>query len=203
MREIVKRGYNEGDCLSFFRLRKTFTKLENRFFKELLANIPKGGKILDLGSGPGIPYDKYLVNSGFQVTGIDISEKHVEMAQKNVPLAHYIKGDFSSLDFGDNSYDAIISLYAVFHIPREEHFDLFLKIHRTLKDDGVVLVTLGLSDTELGVDEFIGSRMAWSSYPADKNKELVKGAGFEFLKVEEEHFKEEHHLWILAKKKKK
>ena len=201
MREIVERGYDEGDYMGHFHLRETLDERETRFFTELERHVPVNGKILDLGSGTGIPYDKYLVEKGFQVTGLDISEKHVTRARESVPEATYIKADFSRYDLGTETYDAIISLYSIFHIPREEHEALLNNIYNALKPEGVLLATLGVEDMEMDVNEFIGSSMAWSSYSKHKNKKLVEITGFKILLLEEENEEGENHLWILAKRK--
>ena len=143
MRKIVERGYDEGDYEGHYRLGRVLNERETRLFNRLLENVLQGGKILDLGSGTGIPYDSYLVERGYDVTGVDISGKHVEKASKNVPDAGFMKADFTDYDIGIESYDAIISMYSIFHVPREEHVALLKRIHRGLKLGGRVLVTLG------------------------------------------------------------
>ncbi|MFW9915724.1 MAG: class I SAM-dependent methyltransferase [Candidatus Thorarchaeota archaeon] len=201
MRHIVETGYEKGDYESAYRQSRLLTKREERFFKKLLELIPEKAKILDLGSGTGIPYDRYLVKRGVELTGIDISSKHIAMARKNVPEATYIKADFSRTGLGKRSVHAVISMYAIFHIPRSDHAALFAKIHAALKDNGILLLTMGTSNIELGIDEFIGSRMAWSSFSIPENKQMVEDAGFKLLLVEEQHEDpQEHHLWILAQK---
>ena len=200
MREIVERGYDEGDYMGYFHLRETLDERETRFFSELEKHVPVDGKILDLGSGTGIPYDKFLVEKGFQVTGLDISEKHVNCARKNVTDAIFIKADFSRYDLDKEAYDAIISLYSIFHIPRDEHEALLKKIFYALKPEGVFLATLGVEDMEMDVNEFIGSTMAWSSYSKEENIELVEKTGFKILFLEEENEEGENHLWILTKR---
>ncbi|MHA2295773.1 MAG: class I SAM-dependent methyltransferase [Candidatus Hodarchaeales archaeon] len=200
MRIIVEKGYNEGDYQRHFRTTENLNKRENRFFKKLLGLIPGSCKILDFGSGTGIPYDKFLDKMGHDITGIDMSSKHVGMARANVPGAKYIKGDFTKIDFPLSSFDAVIALYSIFHVPREEHASLFTKIHGILKENGIIMVTTGMYDDKLSINDFIGSTMAWSSYSAEKNKLLLIEAGFELLLVEEQLDKEEHHLWILARK---
>ena len=197
----MERGYDEGDYEGHFRLGRILDEREERFFAELLELIPEGGRILDLGSGTGIPYDEYLVGKGYEVTGIDISRKHVAMASRRVPEATFLKTDFSEYDLGEGVYDAVISMYAIFHIPREEHTGLFRRVHRGLVEGGVILVTMGTGDMEMDVGDFVGSTMAWSSYSVEENLEMVKEAGFMLVLVEEEDEEEnEHHLWILARK---
>ncbi|MFT4313310.1 MAG: hypothetical protein ACMXYA_02795 [Candidatus Woesearchaeota archaeon] len=48
-------------------------------------------------------------------------------------------------------------------------------------------------------DNFAGSKMAWSSYTVEKNKQLVRDAGFDIILAAED-YRTERHLWILAKK---
>jgi len=205
MRKIVEKGYEEGDYQKAYRLEDKIEKypFDKRILDKLVELLPKGAKILDLGCGPGIPYDKYLVERGFRITGVDISQKHVDMARKNVPNAKFIKGDMSRIKFDQKSFNAVISLYSIFHIPKEEHKNLFLKIHKMLKDDGLMLVTLGTEPSKKeDIEDFIGSKMVWSSYSMEENIKSVKDSGFEIIHQEEEGKKgdEEHHLWILARK---
>ncbi|UCD92331.1 MAG: class I SAM-dependent methyltransferase [Methanobacteriota archaeon] len=205
MREIVKRGYEEGDYRKKYRLKDRMDEypLAKKNIDRMLELLPEGASILDLGCGPGIPFDKYLVESGYDVTGIDISQKHIDFAKDNVPDATFLKSDMSEVDLDEGSFHAVLSLYAIFHIPKEEHEDLFSKIFRTLKSSGLALVTLGTElEDEKEVGDFIGSEMAWSSYTLEANLRLVEGCGFEILHWEEEGRKgyPEHHLWILARK---
>ncbi|MFQ5980026.1 MAG: class I SAM-dependent methyltransferase [Candidatus Heimdallarchaeota archaeon] len=201
MRGIVEKGYDEGNYQKFYRQSLVLNPREKRFFAKLLDYLPTSARILDLGSGIGIPYDRYLVKRGFAVTGIDVSSNHIAKARKYVPEAEYIKADFSRTDLGQSSFHAIISIYSVFHIPRKDHASLFVKINSALKDGGILLVTMGTNDVELDIDEFVGSRMAWSSFSIPENVELIKQARFKLLHVEEQdEDPQEHHLWILAQK---
>ena len=200
MRKIVERGYDEGDYEGHYRLGRVLNERETRLFNRLLENVSQGGKILDLGSGTGIPYDSHLVERGYDVTGVDISGKHVAMASENVPGARFVKADFTEYDAGGELYDAIISMYSIFHIPREEHAALLQRMYGGLKHGGRVLVTLGTEDMEMDVAEFVGSTMAWSSYTLEENMRIFRGAGFKLIAVEEEDEEDEHHLWLLGEK---
>lgn len=202
MRQIVEEGYDKGDYVSAFRLSKELNKMERLFLDKLIKLIPKKANLLDLGSGPGVPIDKYLVDQGIKVTGIDLSQKHVNLAKKNVPKARFIKGDFSQYEFSEK-FDAIISFYSIFHIPRKEHYDLFLKMYGLLNDGGIILVTLGTSGSEYGEEEnWAGTKMAWSTYEPKEYKRIIKEIGFKILEAafEGEPGDEEYHFWVLAKK---
>lgn len=199
MRDVVKKGYNKGDYAGkYARKSLDIDNFEKAMIEELLKSISQNSLVLDLGCGVGLPYDGYIVKKGFEVKGIDISEKHIELAKKNVPQADYSVNDFFT-EFKEK-FDAIISFYAIFHIPRDEHLKLFKKIHSDLKENGYILLTLGLEDMKNDVNpDFAGAKMMWSSYDGNKNKELIEKAGFKIL-LSAEDKREENHLFILARK---
>lgn len=202
MRKIVEAGYEKGDYASKFRISDKPNKMEESFLKKLMKLLPKNPHILDFGCGIGIPFDKYLVEHGCKVTGIDISQKHINQAKKNVPEARFIRVDFSKIDFQE-TFDAIISFYAIFHISREEHRKLFLKMADLLNKKGVILVTLGTSGGYGEEEDWCGAKMAWSTYDPKIYKKMLNETGFKIL---EETFEgqpgdEEYHFWVLAKKK--
>ncbi len=205
MREIVKKGYEDGDYYRQYRLKEQMDSypLEKKNIDRLMDMLPREAEILDLGCGSGVPFDRYLVQQGFRVTGVDFVQKHIDLAKKSVPDATFILGEISELDMAEKTFDAILSLYTIFHIPREEHKDLLLSIFRMLKRNGLILVTMGTVDEDKDeVGEFIGSRMAWSSYSLDENLRLIEDCGFDIVHWEEEGQLglPEHHLWILARK---
>jgi len=204
IRSLVKEGYETGDYAGHFRTNSQPNAMEKKYLDRLGSLLPQAAKILDLGCGIGIPFDKYLVENGFQVTGIDFAANHLQAAKKNVPTATFIEGDFSKIDFGGDHFQAIIAFYSIFHLPREEQPDLFRKMAGLLTDGGLILVTLGTSPGD-GVEEnWAGSKiMAWSNYDPATYKTILARAGFEIMASEYEGHPgdQEYHWWVLAKKK--
>jgi len=200
MRKLVKQGYNNGNYEKFYDREKNRLDLFDKLMcDELISRLPKYSKVLDLGCGIGLPHDKYFVDNHMVLTGIDISEKHIALAKKNVRNAKYLVGDFFSRDVL-GKFDAIVSYFAIFHIPREEHKKLFERINSLLNKNGYILITLGAEEMKCDVNpDFVGAPMAWSSYSIEKNKKLVQEAGFTIIMAIED-YRTEHHLWIFAKK---
>lgn len=156
IRDKVKKGYEEGDYSSTYRLNRDLKDFEVRLFNKMLEMIGDNCRILDLGCGTGLPFDRFLVNRGHEVQGIDITEKHVEMAKENVPQADYETGDLMEVDIQNESYDGIISLYTIFHIPKEEHKRVLKKIHSWLRPGGCLLVTMGTEEGEEESKGYVG-----------------------------------------------
>ena len=203
MRALVQEGYNKSEYETVFRITDTPNPFELRFLDSLCRLIPSNADILDLGSGPGIPYDKYFVSQGHNVVGVDFSERHLNLARKNVPKANYILGDFSKASFAEKSFNAVLSFYAIFHIPRREHPQLFVKMHKWLKPKGIILVTLGTTGGEYVEEkDWCGVRMAWSSYDPDTYKQIMNQTGFAVLEAdfEGQPGDEEYHFWAMAQK---
>jgi ubiquinone/menaquinone biosynthesis C-methylase UbiE len=163
--------------------------------------LPRNAKVLDVGCGAGIPVAKFLVDSGFEVVGIDFSEKMLRLARKNVPQATFIKKDVTRLDFADDSFDGLTAFYSIIHVPREKHSLLFKSFNRILKPNGIMLVCMGPDEWE-ATEDYYGTKMFWSQYSAEKSLQLVKDAGFEviFDKILERG--KERHYWILGRNKK-
>ncbi len=104
--ELVRKGY---DTLSE-KFQKNRTSFDiGKEFEAFRTLLPKNAKVLDLGCGTGVSRTKFLVDSGFNVTGIDFSEKMLKYARKNVPEATFIQQDMTTIDFQENTFDGLIA----------------------------------------------------------------------------------------------
>lgn len=195
--DFVKHQYNKL-AENYLAGRDQFKNI--KYLEKLNNLLSPNSTILDVGCGAGVPIDKWFVEQGHKVIGIDISEKQIELAQRHIPEGEFKVEDMSELHEGEYNVDAVISFYAIFHTPRETHQEILNKLHSFLKKDGFLLVTMGASDWVGKEDNFFGGEMEWSHYGAEKNEELVKAVGFEIILSEIDHTGDENHLVILAKK---
>ncbi|ULR55657.1 class I SAM-dependent methyltransferase [Streptomyces deccanensis] len=184
-KDLVRRGY---DALSL-RYDETYesdTKYRS-WIAGLNARLGKGSRVLDLGCGSGAPVVRDLVAAGHHVTGVDISEVQIRRAQKLVPHADFIRADATSVAFPGGSFDAVVSLYALIHIPQDEQRALLERIATWLRPGGWFLCSTGQYEWT-GVDENwldSGVAMWWSHADADTNRVWITRAG---LTVEQEEF---------------
>jgi ubiquinone/menaquinone biosynthesis C-methylase UbiE len=195
-KKLVKQGYDQ--CAQNYLDQRDLFK-NQKYLEDLIIKLEKGSKILDIGCGAGVPIDKFLIKNGFDVTGIDISPKQIKLAQKNNPKGKFLVKDMSAIDFPKNSFNAIISFYAIFHINREEHQKLFNKLFSILKPNGYLLVTMGYEEWE-GTEDFHKVKMFWSHYGVEKNLEIIKNSGFKIIHNEIDTSGGEKHLIIFAQK---
>ena len=140
--------------------------------------VRHGAQVLDIGCGAEIPLTLALSKT-FDVTGVDISARQIELAGRNVPAARFIQGDMTTLDFAPASFDAAVASYSLFHVPRAEHVGLFRSIARWLRPDVVLLANFGVGNREVDYDEdWLGVPQFWSSFDADGERAALGAAGF-------------------------
>jgi 2-polyprenyl-3-methyl-5-hydroxy-6-metoxy-1,4-benzoquinol methylase len=194
--EVVRSGYNRLGNLYTVEREKADNWREVEAFTALL---PAGGRVLDAGSGTGIPIARYLVRAGFEVVGIDFSETMVATARQNVPDAAFRQMNMTAIDLPAESFDGVISTYAIIHVPREKHAGIFRSFHSILKPRGTMLVSVASWAWE-EFAEYMGVDMFWSHFGPDKTRSLITTAGFDIEFGRDVETGGEKHHWILARK---
>ncbi len=196
--DFVKQGYNKvADSYASGRNQSENRKYLDKFNLLLQPN----SYILDIGCGAGKPVDEFLISKGHKVVGIDISERMIELAKKNVPEGQFKVEDMTELKNGEYQVDAAVSFYAIFHTPRETHQELLQKINSFLRSGGLIMITMSRSNWEGREPSFFGTEMFWSHYDASMNRELVEHAGFKVLVDEIDGVGNEQHQMLIARKK--
>lgn len=100
------------------------------------------GNILDIGCGDGKhTFDLQKMLPDFSFSGADFSERAITYARMLAPQIPFYIQDGTKLQFQDASFDAIVSIEVIEHIPIPD-VPLFLQeIIRLLKPGGVVVLT--------------------------------------------------------------
>ncbi len=198
--ELVRKGYNKI-AEKYNKQRKIYQS--KPLLLKFLKYTPKNAKVLDLGCGTGISIAKFLYGKGCKVTGIDFSDGMLRLARKNVPKAKFIKMDITKMKFKKNSFDAAVSFYAIIHIPRNYHKDIYKNLHRILKSDGIFLANAsGTCTWEETAKDYLGVPMYWSFYSPKITSKMIKSAGFEILWSKVLKIGNEKQFWVLAKNNK-
>jgi ubiquinone/menaquinone biosynthesis C-methylase UbiE len=196
--KIVEQGYNKiaQDYYNHRDLNKF-----NRELERFTSLISDDAHVLDVGCGAGIPTAKFLVNKGVKVTGIDLSETMLNLARKNVPTAEFVKMDMNKLEFNENTFNGIISVYSLFHVPKEKHLDIFKQFYKVLKPEGILMINTGISESE-GINNFFGVPMFWSNFKPKTTLNLVKKAGFSIISEAILERGGEYQYWVFGIKTK-
>ncbi len=123
------------------------TLFEKPWLDRLLANVPDGGRVLDLGCGACKPIARYLIEREYDVTGLDFSGAMLAIARSRFPQARWIEADMRSLDLGQ-SFAAIVAWVSFFHLTRDEQREIIPRLARHLLPGGAMLLTVGPNDGE-------------------------------------------------------
>jgi len=176
---LVREGYDRC-AVDYAQARRGETE---QALAHVTLRLGSGARALDIGCGGGIPVARELARVA-TVTGVDISDEMITLARQNVPTGTFIRGDIMAQDFPPAHFDAVVSFYAIFHLPREEHEVLFRRIHRWLKPGGYLLATLSArNEPAYTEDDFHGVTMVWSNFSLDEYRGLLLETGFELLEV--------------------
>ena len=173
--------------------------------REFAGPLPSGARILDAGCGAGEPVARYFVERGDTVTGIDVSERMLALARRQVSEVTFQRMDLRTLDFPPASFDAIAAVYVVFHLPRAEHAALFAGFARVLKPGGRLLLTLATreytgQDEFDGEMEFLGRRLPYSHDRPEVALDKLAAAGLAVVSARLIETGGETFYWVIARK---
>lgn len=172
--DLIRDGYD--------RIAAQYAKLRDqtsstRHLERLDRLLRPNSLVLDLGCGAGMPVDRWLIDRGHRVIGLDISDAMLALARRNVPEAQCELRDIAELERGFYGVDAVVSFFALFHVDRRRHKTVLACIRSYMPKGGALLITTGRSHWE-GRDEFLGVEMAWSHFDREASRRLIEESGF-------------------------
>jgi SAM-dependent methyltransferase len=202
--EVVRRGY-DAIAERYAEWAASFESPATRWVEALQERLPDGARVLDLGCGGGAPATRALA-ARHDVVGVDISERQLERARRLVPEARFVRADATEVAFEPESFDAVVSLFLLGHVPRAKQAPLLGRIFDWLRPDGWFLGTLGTANAEDEVDpDWLGAPMFFASHDERWNRETLLRAGFVLEDARVVPLEEPGHglvrfMWVLARK---
>lgn len=176
-KDLVRRGY-DAVSLRYDQAYGAETKYA-ALLDDLRRRIPAGGTVLDLGCGSGVPVARTLAAAGFRVTGVDISEVQIRRARERVPRAEFLHADITAVSFPAASCEAVVSFFALIHVPLAEQPPLLRKIAGWLRPGGCFVATMGHHEWTGTEENWLGggAPMWWSHADAATNRAWIEQAG--------------------------
>jgi SAM-dependent methyltransferase len=152
-----------------------------RWLAELRTRLPDHADVLDIGCGCGLPVARFLTAAGHRVIGVDISDVQIERARRLVPGATFVRADVTGLRFPPGSFDAVVCLYALIHMPLDGQPHLLRRIADWLRPGGLLLATTGMHAWTGTEDNWLGggATMWWSQADARTYRSWFQQAGLE------------------------
>ncbi len=109
---------------------------------EFIDSLPPRVRVLDAGCG-NARHAQVAAEKGHRVAGLDASAKLVAIARHRVPNAVFLQGDLCALPFPGESFDAVLAVASIHHLPSEEERVTALReIARVLRPGGRAFVTV-------------------------------------------------------------
>lgn len=127
---------------------------------ELAGLLRPGARVVDLGCGAGIPATRELAARGLRVIGVDFSAVQLRRAARLVPAARLVQADMAKLHLRPASVDAVVSFYALIHVPVADQQALFPRIRDWLCPGGLFLAIVGATPWT-GTERYLGADMFW------------------------------------------
>ncbi|RHZ54895.1 class I SAM-dependent methyltransferase [Aspergillus thermomutatus] len=218
LKENIRKAY-DNIALKYSEWTKPSYPTRLEYLQKLLGYIlPSRSEksVLELGCGSGQPCTAlFASNPRLHVTANDISPVQLALAAEHLPSTNValIEGDMMDLSFDDHSFDAVIAMYSLIHLPREEQVTLSTRIYKWLKPGGLFLGNFSAGPGDQGsfdkhwLDGTDGV-MFWSGWGEERTCEILSGIGFELIlrevvvDTEEEkgEGKDVPFLWVLGEK---
>lgn len=171
--------------------------------RELIASLPHGAAVLDAGCGAGEPVGLALADAGLTAVGLDFSSGQLRLARSNAPTVPGTQADLAALPFRDHAFQAVVSYYAIIHVPRADHATIFDELQRVLEPAGLALLCLGAHDipNDHDPESWLGTAMYWSHFDAATNLRMLREAGFDILwdRIVADPMDHSEHLFALAR----
>jgi ubiquinone/menaquinone biosynthesis C-methylase UbiE len=165
--------------------------------------------VLELGCGCGIPVtQKLLSHDNFFVTANDLSTTQIQAARDNLQAyedrTKLIEGDMAALTFPDATFDAVVGMYSLIHLPRAEQAELIAKISKWLKPGGCLLANFSEEVAEGVVYErWLSDEgwVYWSGWGAEQTLAEVASAGLKIVVGEIlKDVVDASFIWVIARK---
>ena len=181
-RDLVRRGYDRislayrGDDGQAASTSAEDLSRYAGWVADLAGLLRPGARVVDLGCGAGVPATRELADHGLQVIGVDFSAVQLRRARRLVPAARLIQADMSAFQLRPASTDAVVSFYALIHVPVADQRALFPRIRDWLRPGGYFLATVGATRWT-GTPALPGRRHVLGSRRHRDVPALVRGGG--------------------------
>lgn len=182
-RDAVRRGYDV--VAEAYLDQRSPDADEIDLLGEFTERLPANARVLDAGCGAGDPVGTTLA-SDFEVVGLDISRRQLELARGNVPQAWLLQGDLTSLPLAAGAFDGLVAFHSIIHVPTDRHADVYEEFARVVRPGGHVLVTVGPGAWAGTNPDWLdaGGEMRWSFPDLEVSLGHLDDAGFKVLRRE-------------------
>jgi len=182
VRSKTRKAYNLAaqkyhDCFHNEMLEKEY---DRRLLDSFAERFPRGSRLLDAGCGPSAHIGRYLFDKGLKVSGVDISDRCIEIARGLNPGMQFKREDIAKLSYGRSFFDGIVAYYSIIHTPKKLIGAIFDEFHRVLKPGGRLLAAVKAGTGEGLLTELLGIKtdIYFAFFTETEIEDYFKEAGF-------------------------
>jgi len=181
----VTRVYDDG-WSDYDRTWKERDDLQDEEWQQFTAAIKPGGKVLDVGCNSGRD-SRQLLDLGYRVTGIDVSEQALRLYREQCPEARAIK--MSLLDLPDlkEQFDGIWFSYALVHVPFNLVTNALTALDSALHPDGSMMMMVTV--VEESQEKIHNSRVMFDEQGVARKVPVAHWAPEPLIERFQSHFK--------------
>jgi trans-aconitate methyltransferase len=164
-----------------------------------IAFLNKKHHALDIGCGSSGRIIDLLLNHRFNVEGLDVSDRMIELARQRHPEITFHHADIREWEF-PRQYDLISAWDSIWHLPLADQEQVLKKILAGLTPGGVCIFTTGgLDEPSEKVDSAMGPQMYYSLLGIPNTLRVLSEAGCVCRHLEYDQWPE-LHVYIIAQK---
>jgi cyclopropane fatty-acyl-phospholipid synthase-like methyltransferase len=168
---------------------------ERPWLNGFLGLMPPGATVLDVGCGSGEPIDRFLIDQGCEVTGIDSSPGLIHLCVGRFPDHEWIVSDMRTLSLG-RRFDGILAWDSFLHLCPDDQRRMFPIFGQHAAPNAGLMFTSGTSHGE-AFGSYKGEPVYHGSLDGVEYRSLLKENGFEVVSHAVEDPTCGHHtIWL-------
>jgi trans-aconitate methyltransferase len=152
------------------------TLQERAWLDRLLAHVPTGGTVLDVGCGMGEPIARHLLERGVRVVGVDASPSMIARCRTRFPDAEWHVMDMRALDLG-RTFDGVVAWDSFFHLSMDDQRAMFARFAAHSGPGAPLLFTSGPAQGE-AIGSWCGEPLYHASLDPAEYERLLAAHGF-------------------------
>jgi SAM-dependent methyltransferase len=164
-----------------------------------IAFLKERRHALDIGCGSSGRIIDHAIGHGFNIEGLDVSHRMIELAKKRHPSITFHHADITNWKFS-KKYDFISAWDSIWHLPLADQEMVLTKILRGLTNGGVCIFTTGgLDAPEEKTDSAMGPPMYYSVLGIPRTLQLISDSQCVCRHLEYDQYPE-LHLYVIAQR---
>ncbi|PIN99969.1 hypothetical protein COT72_03995 [archaeon CG10_big_fil_rev_8_21_14_0_10_43_11] len=186
-KDNIRKHYDNDPPMAMFDDSKPWGRLKKRELSYVLDFLEnRSGTLLDLGCGPGI-YSSQLLKRGLSVVSVDFSFNMLQFFKKTVQFPPCpVNADAENLPFRDSSFDFVLCVDVMHHLPDDVVVNSLKQMHAVLKKEGILIFEFKNSCNPLlwwryrkkSSDEFLLCSRSFATI-----QKLLQDSGFEIIRT--------------------